>query len=696
MPQKTLKFLAIFFISILNLNLLLGSKNNFKKKSSAKDESTAVDFNQNVVHGRMGHNFINFAQISNRPINMDRRYYQHQIAEQYQTRPADFNMRPYQYQALSHHLQQVSAAYQFYPTPEASYFNQVSYYPQHPQNPLNFCPRIQNRQNHISSPIFTPVSSFNQVQPLEVDPVDVLEKKIFEAIFDVNYFEPFNSHYFLSDLSEISLFIKQNARTHLQWFIEFIYLHFKIQYQDNLINYFDYIKVNHIVPELDIDSGVDIIKVIHFCILKLIEFNCRIPDVIKSLCQLGHKSFTPMQSKEIYAKLRNSIELNEMTQSISAAGYYRYVSTIEILLEFVKFSKEDVMLPAPKFSIFDIEPQVSTVSMLRAILHFAPLYHALLGFQETSEELIKIIKLKNIYLDGSAFTGDRLTFAKCLNFILKRAYFRLMNLPTDEKIRNVFVDRFENAAKVLVSFFKLDDFYFFVSNYLDFLADTFIIYKDEKIEINFETLIKASYKNFNRKLDKFNSLCIISMYIATNPITLNEFRENHLSALYDFDYDFLLALETLIAAVEEVGDDESGFFITWEPSREFLALQQQILMFQYDSEEMSDPKFHLLDSSYLLLAAKIFLTRQHGYQISYFQTKFVCENSSWKDVIDFVNFFMGRLYEEEIAKILNLTSEFCKDMDNFPNLPAFEEMMTIYDLKNYQSKKIYYGSTSEN
>lgn len=476
---------------------------------------------------------------------------------------------------------------------------------------------------------------------------------------------------FLYELSDNRLSLAQSGETHLNWLIEFVtsdhYLH---GYHENVLDYFKYIKEVHLDQEIGYDERIRLVimKAIH----RLIKHRCLMPEIISALIPLIKNSIysNGYNCKSYYEHLLFSINFHG--NSLSANGFERYLTVIEASIEHI---------PIPESVVLLKPGEDADLMTLRLILHYAPLYRFLMGFDasQQQENLDKAIKLMNLYSDRQHYDpSDLITNFIALNTMLHRTFLHM--IYSKEEAREFLYECYEMVADQLGKTFNDSHLYDLISNDLNHLLDVFINFyaNDPDLGIDFTNYVTYSYEC--HKESSFIALHQIAIYLSTYEVKYSVFKAECLPALtVNVDSEFLLVLEALIAAVDDV-DINPAAYETWEPSGAFLILQDEIFNLQAISEENK-----YIISDFLFFAAKIFLSRRTGCHISFFASKKPAITFSWSDAIDFVNFYLEK-YFKPLKKI---ESKFCQDLAKENDLSGvcdFNLVWKVYGVDKYVSK----------
>ena len=476
---------------------------------------------------------------------------------------------------------------------------------------------------------------------------------------------------FLYELSDNRLSLAQSGETHLNWLIEFVtsdhYLH---GYQENVLDYFKYIKEIHLDQEIDYDERIRLVimKAIH----RLIKHRCMMPEVISALIPLIKNSIysNGYNCKSYYEHLLFSIDYHG--NSLSANGFERYLTVIEASIEHI---------PIPESVVLLQPDEDKDLNILRLILHYAPLYRFLMGFDASKqqENLDKAIKLMNLYSDRQHYDpSDLLTNFHALNIMLQRSSLHMIN--SKQEVQEFLYECYEMVAAQLGKIFNDSHLYDLISNEFNHLLDIFINFyaSNPDFGIDFTNYVTYSYEC--HKEYTFVALHQIAIYLSVYEVKYSVFKAKCIPELtLKVDSEFLLVLEALIAAVDDV-DLNPAAYETWEPSGAFLILQDEIFNLKVVSEENK----HIV-SDFLFFAAKIFLSRRTGCNISFFASKNPAIMFSWSDAIDFVNFYL----EKYFSRLSTIESKFCQDLAQEKDRNGvcdFSLVWKVYETDKYVSK----------
>lgn len=543
-----------------------------------------------------------------------------------------------------------------------------------PYQPRGKARQILPNQSHSQNPQ-------NQGQRQVADPIAFLKVAIYDCIKQSDMLpspkrSDINLKSFLFGLSENKISLSVSAEVHLNWFIEFVCTRYRTDFHESLLDYFDYIKTFHIKPELERNS-VKMTSVIESAIIKLIHHRCYVPDVIVQLVELVGKSMNPKSCDWLYSALLNSILTHQY--SMSRSGMVRYMTTFESFLKHLRH------IP---FHITGINVGERSVSVLRIVCHFAHIYEILLGFREcTPEEIIHAFLRTKHYSNGAIMTSFAFERFRALEMILQKVVSRIIQSDKGNEI-DMLLDRYELVANILKEYISFEDYKSFVTYRLNNLLDLYMYTSamDQYYVLNFSKFVVMSY--FGDTRDKFGSLCQVAICLSNYVITLDYFRASFKDDIlfHGVDEEYVLVLEAIIAAVEDVVC-ESAEYLTWEPSLNFLKLQDEII--QKVNRDARN-RYALLESPFLMLAAQIFLSRQTGYPISFFATTIVFRDGfAWTDAIDFINFFYDLIFPG-LPKTLKVKSRFFNDVKSeFSRVPTLEEMFALHKLGNYENMKRY-------
>jgi hypothetical protein len=503
-----------------------------------------------------------------------------------------------------------------------------------------------------------------------------IKQGIYESIsHDCNSLLPtrsnINPRSFIFELQQNETSLLISAETHLNWLVEFSYLFFRSACHENLVDYFDYIKEFHLKRE--IDHNPDLKYCIDNAIVKLVQSQCILPEIISQLVEMVGPSMSPERACFHYMTLKMSILSNELI--LSKVGFSRYLEVLESFLEFI---------PHLPFHIISLNKYEAGFGNLRIALHFASLYEILLGFKDrSSTEVFSAIHNMSHYSDGSLIINFSFEMFQVLDCILKRVFLRMVHL-NEEQMDTIFT-RFEAVAYDFMRSFSPEHLLMFINRQMNSLLDYYIYFMsmDKELDMGFVEYVSISYHNIPGDKNLKLSMHQIAIYLAYYEMTLKQFRDEYKQGILDcgVDEDFVLVLETIIAATEEI-EMETANYEFWEPSIEFLTLQSQIIT------SKKDENYSIINSPFLMLAAKIFLSRQIGFPISIFSTSTsFTDGFSWKDALDFVNFNVDQNFIGS-SHLFKVKSQFFKDLlDEFGDSPNLEQMIFSHKLGQYDNWK---------
>jgi len=489
----------------------------------------------------------------------------------------------------------------------------------------------------------------------------------------------------LYSLHENSHSLSLTSAKHLKWLLEFYIKNPHNQsFYESYLDYFEYIKKYHLIPEMRYDPEVrSVIK--HF-IISFISCRCALPEVIRDLLEMYQGFIRPddlSDSVEFYTQFKTSLAENETIMTARAEN--RYITTLEHLLEYLPVPYDVVLL--------ETKEAAERSRVARLLLHFAPLFHLFLSREAIDNgKITEAIGFIYQFANGTRLerlaASDQFWIPSILNIILKR--FNL-NLNGQEQDRiNEALDRYDQILPELIKFYTTEDFFLFLRNRLDFLVDAYIYAENLSgiITIGFVPLVLVSWEAY-KELDLYFSLGQISMFLSQYKVSLQEFRTHFKDILIERMVGaehFLLVLEALLAAVDGI---VGGTFVeTWEPTREFLLLQEEILSISLDEKDKA-LKYSILKAPFLFLAAKIVFCRQSGYPISMLGIKLPLYEFSWKDAIDYVNHFQELCFPC-IFKKIEIRSEFWKVLaGSIEDNADFAQIIRLFDANEYKTKQIF-------
>lgn len=521
-------------------------------------------------------------------------------------------------------------------------------------------------KSHLNHPFPSQIQQQHSNNP--IDPIELFKHKIFASVqgFNALHVGPhiYDLKSFLYNLPSDKQAASLSSETHLNLLVELALKDQKGIFNENLMDYFFYIKLEHLQSE---PRTARFYQSIDSAIIQLIGECFTMPEIVRELLKIVvADSKDEGRSLNLFTVILNTVLKFEGRISSESSLIANYLSTLESVMEFVPLPINLVLLGSNERS----------ASVLRTILHLTPIYKAFLGVQENTQKSVDLaIYLMDQMKDGSKFVLDTLTTFYALDLIVKRAFARM--LQAEPAKLSSLLTRFDLMAKGLVATFSLENCYCFVERNLFHLLDIFIFFnsEDEAKHIDFSKMMILAYANCGP--DKFYALKHFQIYLSSFLVSLENFRLFDRSDLINagIDEHFLLILETIIAATEDVSYENSDLFKTWEPNRNFLLLQEEI----HKTVSKKFEKFHILETPLLFIAAKVFLSRQLGIPISFFASREFMEGFSWADAVTFINFFYDRFCDS-----LQIKSQFCEDLiTNFKETPTFTEMMTIFDSKDY-------------
>lgn len=491
--------------------------------------------------------------------------------------------------------------------------------------------------------------------------VNSLKNKLFAAVKSIQLSNQ-NHSTFLYELPSNQVAKSLSLETHLNWLIELAskIKNHKPNFDENLLDYFDYIKSNHLESRIALKYD-RFNRLIDAAIIRLMDNGFAIPEIVHDLLKYckNDDSSKMERSKVLYRAFLNNILKFEPTISQNEIVMNMF-STLESLLEYLPIPLDVVLLA----------PHETNPSIFRTILHMAPLYKTLLAVDSSIETAISLICVKS---DGTTFLHDSEIPFTAFDYIFRRAFLFISQVDPDEFF--TFTKRFELAAKKFISTFTLDHFYAAVTLRFNYLADAFISFTDEQID--FHKMMVLAYENNS---DQYFALKQAQAYLSVFSMDLDSFRLNHKEQLRisSVDEHFILVLEALISATQNI-QVKYTFFINWEPNRQFLLLQERIRVIKLDRKD-KNLKFHILESPFLFLAAKIFLSRQLNLPVFFFTGKDDLDGFSWADAITYINYHFDRLSTVKIK----IKSHFFDDLAaNFADMPSFKEIISTFDSKEY-------------
>lgn len=476
---------------------------------------------------------------------------------------------------------------------------------------------------------------------------------------------------FLFELCDSATSLSIPTETHLKWFAEFAGLYSHVVYSENLVNYFDYIKEYHLNKETEFSPSL--IACIDNVIDGLIINRCCVPEIISSLVEMVGKDMNQRRADHRYIALKTSILENE--GYLSFHGFARYLKVLESFLQFI---------PHLPLHIIFINKRETRIGHLRLIFHFSHLYKVLMGFEDSSPQQIhSAIQRAYHYSDGSYINNLGYEKFRVFDRLIKQFFLRMFH--SKSKQSDVIFERFENVAEFFIKIFHPSHIKRFIADHFDNLLDFYLYFSSSKMEksIDFVEFVFLSYTS--DPFEELSSLNQILLCISYYGITLDQFREEHKELILGFgvDQDFVLVLEAIIAAVEDI-ESNVFFYETWEPSSELLELQAQII----SRRNRPGARFSSIESHYLMFAARIFLSRVTGFPLSIFPTSaFLNEDYSWEDALDFVNFYFEKGFFGDI-KSSKVRSQFFEDLKvEFGNSPTLDQMITLRAERDYPNIK---------
>lgn len=519
------------------------------------------------------------------------------------------------------------------------------------------------------------------VTSYESTPYNIAQGFIKRGIYDsilhnCNFSKPsrtnINLESFIFDLQRSEASLSIPAETHLKWFVEFACSLLQINLHDNLCDYFEYIKEFHLQREIEINPGLE--TCIDNTIAILVQSRCIMPNVISQLVQMIGKGMSPQRANFLYRTLKTSILEHE--QGLSKKGFSRYLIVLESFLEFI---------PQLPFHINSIDKKENSFGLLRIVLHFSYIYEILMAFRDSSPAEVGAAIYRMVhYSDGSLISNFAIEKFQVLDIILKRVFYRIANSNT--KQMEIIFTRFEAVAHDFIKSILPGQIKTFIkcqmNNLLDFYIYSFTI-ENEEIDIDFVEYVYFSYHSV--PADRYFSMHQIAIYLSCYEMTLSQFRSQYKTRLLTqgIDEDFVLVLETIIAATEDI-DLEPVYYEYWEPSIEFLTLQSEIISRGKDLNS----RYPIIDSPFLLLAAKIFLSRQTCFPISIFSTgPFYNDGFSWSDALNFVNFYF-EIFFKFSSHFFKVKSKFFEDLFvEFEDSPTLDQMIYLHECKKYENLK---------
>lgn len=526
-----------------------------------------------------------------------------------------------------------------------------------------------------------PSSFFNsplqeELSPEICDPIGFLKRAIYDSIKTTDLISltkpkrtDINLRSFINDLPHNLVAKTISAETHINLFIEFVTTRYHKFYHESLLDYFDYIKTNHLEKEISTNPAIQ--DVIDSAVINLIKYRCLIQEVISDLVKLVGQTMSQERIDSYYNALVDSVITYE--NDLSKNGYSRYLSTLEAFLEFI---------PQIPFHIVLVNINETRVGPLRLTLHGSYIYQILMGFRQHGHvEISAAINLLNQFSNGSSISVYAFKQLESLDKVFKQVYYHIINADSDKT--ELYLDRFNYVAKLFVTSFSLAHFKIFTTYHMNNLLNFYIYFtiEDPNVVINFIELVSNAYNSLLD--DKYFALYQVAIYLSNYEMTLSEFREDYKGIFLDggIDEDFVLVLEAIIAATESVTCN-SSYLLNWEPSEEYLILENKIMT------RVVDPKiqYAIIDSPYLMLAAKIFLSRQIGYPISLFATTTgYTDGFTWPEAVDLVNFFIEKYFHYS-KKSFKIKSQLYNDLkEEIQGNVDFNEIMKFRQTRHYDT-----------
>lgn len=484
---------------------------------------------------------------------------------------------------------------------------------------------------------------------------------------------------FLFTLHEDSFSLALPVQTHLNWLLEFASdQYFRSEHREGCQDYYDYIKTNHL--ERDIRNDPEILIIIRDTIIAFIGRRCALPEVIGDLLRIYEDFMQVSDHILFYVNFKDALVLAETC--LTGRAMTRFSITLEYLLKFV---------PVPLYVVlFESQFILPQTSIMRSLLHLSPIYRLFLVKEPIDMTAISsAIGYICQFADGSRTDSYSSWYMFTVNEMLKRVNSAYAS--RDPKYINDTLDRYEMIIKELIKSFSINDFYLFSRNRLDFAVDAFIVAESESLEfdtsrIEFVYLVVNAWNAYS-KVDPFLALNQISSFLVFNYVPLDDFRSVFkpvLAANMPDSGHFLLVLEAVLAAID--GLEAAQFYSTWEPSRAFLILLNEIKNVPLTKLE---ERRSIITSPFLLCAAKIFICRQSGFQMSLFAGKIDSDQFSWKDALDYVNFYTYHYFPAEIFEKIKVSSQFWDDVSKAESYPInFDDIIRIFDSKEYKSTTV--------
>ena len=403
----------------------------------------------------------------------------------------------------------------------------------------------------------------------------------FNCNFDKIYRTDINLKTFIFGLQGSKASLSIAGETHLNWFVEFACSLFHTYYQDNLVDYFDYIKEFHLKNEIDHNPNIG--ACIDTAIARLIQGRCILPEIISQLVEMVGKGMNPQRADYHYGTFKNSILVNEY--NLSKNELARYLIVLESFLEFIPHLPLHIVL---------LNKNEYHFGHLRLSLHFANIYEILIGFRQCDpSEVSSAIYRMYHYYDGTIINIFAFEKFQVLDRIIKRVFLRILH--SDSKETDTIFVRFDSVANEFVKSFIPDNLTTFIKGQLNNLLDFYFYFTslNKKIDMGFVDYVAMSF--YSVPTNRYVSMYQIAIYLSYYEMTLSQFREKFKSKILDLqiDEDFVLVLETIISATEEI-DLETAYYETWEPSIEFLLLQSQIISSKNDDQD----RHQIVDSPY--------------------------------------------------------------------------------------------------
>lgn len=301
------------------------------------------------------------------------------------------------------------------------------------------------------------------------------------------------------------------------------------------------------------------------------------------------------------------------------------------------------------------------------VLKLAPLIPLFWGYESDLDAIDKYCEDAFHFMDGSEFRIMSMPHLFGLNQFLEQAFESLS--PKPFKHSEVF---FATMNKLVYNFFNSSVFAysvdFMLSHHFIFILDALLL-----VESDISEDAPISFVEYAKIVVKYPGVrfLAISNFAGYYHVSFEEVRAAKSELLASgWSEDKFAVLEAFIAAIKEI-PIHSAWMVTFEPTSEFLECIKRI--------EIPTSMLHLE-------IGRVYLTRQQVQPFSSFRILASTEETTWIDMIQYVNFFLERVTSDIVYDAVVLD-------DSHQNKPFQSGKASLTQIRSRYAEAHYHEGT---